>query len=115
MKKCEICGKPLSVYTYDFGRYVYKIGTTYFCSWTCYRSYKKSHEPEPLRMEWRENAKICGMQAKGEYGRYNIKHDNHGRFKAEYWDSGNIKRVVGHFDSLEEAEEACENDDDWEF
>lgn len=104
----------MSAYTYDWGQYVYKMDGKYFCSWTCYRAYQRMQQPKPTHMEWRKNGDICGLTAKGEWGRYNIRHDIHGRFMAEYWDTANMRRLIGHFDKQRNARTACENDDDWE-
>lgn len=41
--KCNICGKILSNYYYDFGNYAYKINNKYYCSWSCYKKALKEN------------------------------------------------------------------------
>lgn len=42
LRECPIC--KTKKFVIDPDEYVYKIGTNYYCSWTCYRKAQKEME-----------------------------------------------------------------------
>ena len=52
-RDCPVCGR--SFFVPDFGSYVYRRGTLFFCKWSCMRSWDKKRD--------KEEKKRCGQCA----------------------------------------------------
>lgn len=113
MKACAMCGKEFDLSVYDSKRYVYKRGRQYFCGWECLRKYDKS-EIEKNEMHF-VAVNLTEWTAKGRFGKFTIKCFKRRGFWASYDGFPYKRKKLGWKKSLDEAIDACMDDENWEW